>query len=484
MESLTYNGIKLEVIRTGIVTRTTEYADDGVTRLWEKWVIDIRAIYNPGATSYATIGGQPVPVGGDGELPGTTDNAIRHNLSMPRKLLTMVAGGRTILESPGKSDGGQRLDCDAKGGPFPVVNSINSMIGTVFWEVGIQITTYVNECGNVDLVSNAVLSHSWASAETIDKLFYPTIVTYGEAVLRMDAMLWNQITADHFRKQFFFPIPDNYQRESIEVKLSPDGSRLTYSFKDVGKCYNLGKGSPVVYAEISQQGSISHGSEGRAFLQAVPHLALGAASITAGALQVSGAGAGAFHSAREVVRIIANNLPQYWFELDVQLWGDRNARRSELTRIALGVASGQLAVGAASVSDVASTEIFIQHDRATNQYVRVRFTQKWGDDLRIPAAIGPQLQAQIPNFGNAISGGKAFWLSLFTDPTQDREIRGNGAVFLSQDIKDNPAPTEGAYGRLIVGMVQQALTDPCSPPLLPNGTPIPPALQRNESVIR
>lgn len=486
MESLTYNDISMEVIRTNIVSRVAEYADDGMTKLWDKWTIDIKAILNPAATSYATIAGKPVAVGGDGELPGTTDNAIRHNLSMPRQLLTMVAGGVKILESPGKTEGGQRMVCDCKNGPFPEVYSINSMIGSVYWEVGFRITTYVSECKNVDDSRNAVISHSWASAETIDDLFYSTIIISGEAILRADAMHWNSINADEFRRQFFFPVPDNFQREAIQVELSPDGTRLTYSFKDVARNLNLGRDSIIVRADIAQQGGISHGTTARAAMQAAPGLAMATISAGLGLAQVSGAGVGVYQGVMSAARAIINNLPQYWFEVDVQLWGDRNARRSQLTRIALAIAQGQIPLGVGGVSDVAATEIFIQHDRVKNNYVRVRYILSWGDDFRIPLNVLQQGRFQSPNVELAVSGGKAFWLSLFQNPDQDFEVRGNGAQ-LSRNtagFRDNPAPpVGGAYGTLIVAMVQQQLGNPCQPPLNPNDRPIPHSLVRNESVI-
>jgi len=503
MELISYNGIELQIVKTNVVERVPVRSEDRAgDYLFTKWTIDVIAQINPGATSYIMSNG--VPEEDPDNSPGTTDNAIRQFLAQDRKVLTIIAGGETILDSPDFIPGSNqtRQATDARNGPFCEVFAITQIVGTQNFAVHIRFVTYVNECEETNSI---VLSNRWNVSESIDDLFYPTRNTSGKVILRTDLMYQQQLNADSFRSNMFFPVPDNFQRENIEVKLSEDGAELTYSFRDVGKCFNRGFTSPIVKAKIFQTGNYVAGNHMRGIAQGLLETTNGIASAAGGIDGLSilrGIGTAlASHSATHRKYQILQ-LPHYEFSMEVQLWGDRNTPRSKLHRIAMGIAAGQLNPSYSGLG-VGLSEISMTHDRCEDNYVLVRYTIKWGDDLN--QAVNP--------LGGVATGnlGRQTFFSMFDGGANSAEIDDkvdanyNGMIFndilpnmpanppripgvFNQPVttyfaKDssltpnppfraNPAPPGytqetnafGSRSTLIVSLVHQALNQPCKPP--------------------
>src|ERR1043165_8351800 len=362
MELLHYNGIDLRVVSTNYVDRTNVRTEDGVDPLYTKWTIDAIVHINPAGvdiqgvnivergTSYIAAPPLPnnLPDAGEvpGSMPGVTDNAIRAILMQPRKRLIVVAGGATILDVPRRKPGqgplSERYLTDAKNGPFCDCLAIKQIIGSTHFVAHVRFTAHDIEYPGTD--QNIVLSNRWTCAEDLDELNYPVREFYGEAILRTDIMHERDLVArgnsqpgqgapnfnaDSLRSFFFFAIPKNYQRENVKVELSSDGSKLTWSFRDVGKCYNLGGNSTIRKIEAFQDSEIILGTAARAVGQTIQQVGLDVAKNWWNPFSLLSSGLSA---PGQMLENGLNNLPKYQVRVSVAVWGDRDAKRQELIR--------------------------------------------------------------------------------------------------------------------------------------------------------
>jgi hypothetical protein len=495
MELISYNGVEFDIVKTNLVLREPVLSEDRTTTLYTKWTIDIIAQVNPDAMSYL-LNPDGTLLQFAGTRPGRTDNVIRPFLVQPRKRLIVIAGQDTILDVPQlknpNNPNDPRLPTDAANGPFCEIWSINSIIGVTNFTVHARFTACVNDCRPEETpgggVISPILSNRWMQSETIDDCFYPTIVTVGEAILRTDIMHFDGKNADQFRQQFFFPVPQFYQRENIEVTLSSDGSRLSYSFKDTGKLFNLGRNSPIVKADIWMNGNVK--------IPAGVSLTAGHTELSFGDM-IQTMSAQALYNldltrpARAAARAVLDNLPVYSFHMHVGLWGDRNTKRTDLHRIALGVANGQLPSSFAGM--LGSSEMIFRHDRANQNYVSVDVTKSWGDDTRLFNDFTQNLGVNLAGGNPAgpqqlLTNGLRLFHSLFLneniegrlvndeviDPTpgsprptvlSKRDNPPNSGNFR---YKYNPQPSNyGTTGTMLVELVSQALQSPCQLPPKP-----------------
>lgn len=163
--------------------------------------------------------------------PIITDRSIRHWLSTPRRKLLITnhnsAAVEVLLESPKPGS-----ICDAKNGPFTDVFSIQMATGDPrMFLVGLQITTFVNECEDNDQNFGAFISNRFSQIHDINEDGYLVITTTGKAYFRTD-LVYGRMNPDNLRQFLFLPIPNGFHRSNIKVAGNPDASGFTYSFVD------------------------------------------------------------------------------------------------------------------------------------------------------------------------------------------------------------------------------------------------------------
>ncbi len=163
--------------------------------------------------------------------PIITDRSIRHWLSTPRRKL-LITNHRpdrvdVLLESPKPL----RL-CDAKNGPFVDVFSVQMATGDPrMFLVGLQITTFVNECEENNQNYGAFLSNRFSQIHDINEDGYLVITTTGRAYFRTD-FVYGIMNPDSLRQMLFLHIPNGFHRSNIKVAGNPDSTGLSYSFID------------------------------------------------------------------------------------------------------------------------------------------------------------------------------------------------------------------------------------------------------------
>jgi hypothetical protein len=163
--------------------------------------------------------------------PIITDRAIRHWLTTPRRKLIITNHNPDALESLLESPKKGRL-CDAKNGPFVDVFSIQMATGDPrMFLVGLQITTFVNECEENRQNFGAFISNRFSQIHDINEDGYLVITTTGRAYFRTD-LVYGLMNPDNLRQFLFLPIPNGFHRSNIKVAGNPDSTGLSYSFVD------------------------------------------------------------------------------------------------------------------------------------------------------------------------------------------------------------------------------------------------------------
>lgn len=506
MESIKWGNpgrqIDMQVIALNQCLRENIRTEDDGTYLYTKWTIDVVTQINPNALAYhRQNANDPLSnlVADETSLPGRTDNAIRNVLMMPRQVLTVRSGGEIILETPGfiAGNAGDRYPCDAKNGPFCEVASITQSVGVMHFVVHCRFTAHVVEYAAAQRTSDQILSNRWVSAENIDELTYPIRYIAGEAIIRTDLMRRANINADDLRNQLFFPVPQNYQRENVKVELSSEGSRLRYSFTDVGKCYNLGATSPVRKIEAYQThyatslGSASIANAiGRGLItDTAEAIRVGAYASSSGGIPVAGSATGlaqgtavgslylAGATARTAAIAALDALPKYFIGMRVDLWGDRSASRARLVAIAVGTCMNRLGIGVAQL--FANTTEITCRQALHEKFVSVEMSIRFSMDASLFTANSTIAFVPEIEIGNAIFGGPnggvpaRFYNSMArasNDLVADELGQQQTKVLDQASNVGNPTFSDGGSRgntNLLVSLVSQILQNPNQRPALP-----------------
>jgi hypothetical protein len=227
MSLLTYNGVTLQLVKTNMVERIVNMSDDKTEYKWTDFIIDVNCIYNPAATSYTSLGQSP------GNLPMTTDAAIRSTLMQPRAPLLFQEGGIAILNIA------TPLTQDCDNGPIP--QSINiSRIGSS----RIFFMQYVVKCSIIECpvggTISPIASNRYGRIEDIDDDYLSTIYTSGVAYFRSNVLNFLGNNADFYRAQLIPPAFSGYKRTHVNFSLDSNGTIVRWSTTDVEQKQGLG----------------------------------------------------------------------------------------------------------------------------------------------------------------------------------------------------------------------------------------------------
>jgi hypothetical protein len=483
MQTIKYNNVELEIIRTLPTTvREQVMSEDGATYLYTHWVIDVIAHITKIDTP-----GDPVPI-----LPGETDNTIRNQLMQPRRQLQVIAGGAEILFSPRRipNRGNEVYPCDAKNGPYCNVFGIQQIIGISLFVIHCRFETWDVEYDPSEPHStkapNVVLSNRWVSAEDIDELCYPTRYISGEAILRTDLMQqrnierrnanqsnFNAADITTLRRYFFFPVPNNYQRQNVRVELSTDGSRLKWSFEDVGRCYNLGGDSPIRKIEVYRNACTEFHGLGA--------IAADAGWNALGGLENFGTWGGAQNPG--IIRSFRAKLPQYYISARVDLWGDRDVEQGHLFVLALGCCMNQIGFNTAAFTVGAAKMVSSQY--LHEKFARVELTVSWGEDGNAIFLVNPAAPVIAPFVAANVAAGLRSLVNAMC-PLSDKTVHANVVVSGRDKILDqtgimtnnptigslnlnngNAGLVVGSLGGTICSLVSQILEEPNEAPIAP-----------------
>jgi len=452
MESLSYGDVSFQVLSTNSITAEDVYGEDGTTTQAIKQTIDVNCVFNRKAMSFTA---DTVTSGGvSGQEPGTTWNALKEYLLVPRRTLVIRNGDTETLRSPvtGRS-------VDVRGGPFPEVVDIAETHGIKTWVVRFRIVTFTAACRDGE---NALVYHRWERSHGVDQDFYTTVTTRGEARFRLDLVLPGTTPGDptpaipdSYRSQLFHQIPPNFRRDAIRVRLNSAGDGVFYEVVDVEKPLNLRNNLPAVRVEAMQTTYMTHGSIAQGLSSVFQSWA--SDTFQAGPLGLIGI-------PTNIATQYLSNLPKYHLTTICRAWGARGADRLAMTRLALAVCvsrQNNLPLGFLGQTEYTLTESL------TENFVEATTTFRWNDST----FSGGFTVVGSPLASLCVGGG--FGVGLFEAlayQPMDINVNEFGNIISAVNFSRNPSPPggNGSRGTYLQYLVAQALTDPCTT------VPIPP----------
>lgn len=462
MSVLVYNGVYLDMVDTQGISRQAIYSDDGTTYHWTLWTFDIIAVINQDATSYSAAG-----VAAAAQSPVATDTGIRHKLMQPQKQLYYRVGDENLLQCPANG-----YETDADNGPTPISFDILEIQGISTFLVRYRIECRVNECTGGS--RPIILSHRWQTRLEIDQDHFSTRIVQGVAVFRGDEVRSQNVNVDQFRRDLFHPIGQNMQRENVVVDVLSGGNAVQYSFVDREKAFNLGVNSVATRVEMFQSGGVyqpdvaatttSHiiGELQRGVdrnLQA----AAGSTTPQGGAFVAVGLANAVFASAVSLAKSI---LPRYFAHIVVRAWGNRNSKKSDLRRLAIGTALSK--VGGPSL--LYATEAVLTEE-STGKYVTFEITHRYFSQIQqLALLVSGRNTANVGQFLTSfVAPGLDPVFALFTQ-SEDLFNSFGGSTATQVDVGNPAFPnSSNSRGTWLGGAVAQALQEPCAVPDAPVG---------------
>lgn len=237
---LSYNGITLDIMRTNAYVQTPILSEDGGDQIGTRVLLDVDAIYSPGATSYSAAysDGVQVAIPDPGNYAPATDVAVSAALLAKRAQLYYVVGGQVVIQSP--ANGAQ---VDISNGPSPI-HCFTRLLTERTWRVNYRIETAIRDCAPAGI---GLVSNRWRQTHQVGSDHLTTVHTRGVAVFRTDRLQSLGVTADYFRSVLLPPHIYDFQRVSIVASLSEIGNVLTYEVVDRERATQIGGMTGAMY---------------------------------------------------------------------------------------------------------------------------------------------------------------------------------------------------------------------------------------------
>ncbi len=389
MDILQYNNIRLDVIKMHTWHREAIY--NGNQYLYTRYIFSVTAVLNPGLSSYFRAGDIKDPLNGavalggavgpaaraagpefatgpkmrDQKLPPTppagpygipkldlrgepaviTDASIKHALMQPRRQLVVGLMGYPMLYSPWTG-----YTCDATGGPLPLRCDVLEMQSYKTFVVRFSIQCDVNECHLFSQLAEPLLSQTWTMSHEVDADCYCTRTIEGRMVFHRGILEKLGQNPDMlYRQQYIHPIPTNFKRQQIMVKLQPDGCTLDYVVVDKERALNINIAGCTRLEGTHTVETVWRGAEGvherqkqiSKMIYDLSHRTLRTfgSSIGEGAIAAT---AEAALSGTQILdtfwtQAMEIGLPQVVHSLTFKMWGNRDTTRANLTVAAYGL---------------------------------------------------------------------------------------------------------------------------------------------------
>jgi hypothetical protein len=431
MELIYYRDIELNIIQSIAWEREPLHDQAGGTTYECTRVRgSVIVTYNPGAISYKFSTSTTVPSPSAGYMPAETDEEIRRFLEQPRGKLYVVSAERVWLESPvaGRT-------CDVRNGPFVRVESIVKIPGERMWQIHLEIETFINEfpASSGSSTPPLIISNRWYASDDTNWQHLRTRTYVGTCTVRGDVLQTLDGTSkfiDSLRGSFAaFSIPPGFQREKVQVTVTPDGNTAHYTVVDAEQLFNKSSVPQIspVRIDVSETSYFWFGGAGR--ISAARGGIMGMTGRLMGSLFNLSAGSIFGGVAAELnggAAAVSANLPKAYRSIIVQCWGNQRTKRVNLVNYALAVLSTRMG-NAFSVIGTNSSEFILSQD--TNNYVKGTLTIEWGMDTST-AFLGPLNPTDIAT--SIFSGGLTNAQQQFTNSVTANPNVTAGGISLSQ----------------------------------------------------
>lgn len=423
MDSLTYRGMTMSIIRTLNCEREALLDASGTTYECTRWRASFIVTLGPAALAF--LAGNPPTIitpfnPATPQMPAKTDVAIRAFMEQPRGRLIISSLGNVVLVAPqGKAP------CDVRNGPFCRADSIVEIPGERLWQMHLTIETYINETPTPTIF----LNNRWTTVDDVGWNHLCTRTHAGTCTVRGDLLQQQSPPQiDQFRKTFAgFSVPPNFQRTMVRVQASADGNSVDYIVRDEEQMWNKTLNCPAVRVEV-QQSSWTWSSQ---FMRA---FALNPTDVT-------------------------KHLPRFYARCHVRLHGNNKTPRQLLLSMALTILTNRL--GTPAAGDISTDELLIAQD--LNNMVDVVSTRSW--DQGSLGLLG-NIATNVAQWWNATPTNNGF-LQFIGSAIQSPNINAIDPTFgityaITSAIKPGanplfPGDAVGTRGTFIGQIVQQIL---------------------------
>lgn len=473
---ITYGCMSFEVERVYRWENRAIYDESGVDYLYNHITIGVQAVLNPLATvgnHYTQTPFQPGPNGlAIGEQALETVRDIQALIMQPRQLLTVYLGGQLVLQSPlprnmpAKQLDRKLYECDAKGGPKPLAFRVIAIHGTGKTLIcAFEIETFVNLFNDTSAQTPTMLSNRWTMEQDIDELHYTTRTIRGTAVFRKDYLIsqrFNRATnltvetfPDDFRYYINHPIPANFQRQSVRVSQSADGTQLYYTIVDREMPGNLGIGSKVV----RMAGTYTCGTSWQNLFGIISNdRGVINAPITTGLIGLG----------REMIRkapaILDQILPRLSRNISLTVWGRRSTSTQDLIDFC---------------SHAAGKFNFIDPAKGWGLKALIGGGYRWEIDLahrRVSLYVHQEISGLTNRALQALGGGGQ-WPNT---KEGDRFLDGIPDLYVVFDSNNPRPPDRGIRGTYLGVLMAQRLMNVAENPAAPPAHPSAAAVNQNQ----
>ena len=473
MSQLYYGPIKLSVVKTHQYVRQPVY--NGRDYLYTRHLLSVRAVFNPFTTPYL-MPGNPVsnpPVVQNNPAPNqfnafipqvvppqtlnnpnplnaaVIDQSIRYLLMRPRQQLDYQVGGVHVLFSPTP---GYSADCNY--GPIPREVNVVTWLGPKTCMIDFTVETWTNENilfpGGKD--RSPLVSLQWETEENIDQDYYSVRTTRGRAVFRSDLLLpfagaispQGVQSPDFLRNKLFLPIPTNFKREKVYVRLRDDNVTLDFVVVDRQSALNWSRQNVTRVEAVQTAGLIRAGEE-----EAISNMIRG---LIGSPLRHDESGPGSIWETAGwpilgFFPAALDSLPVLSHEWNITVYGNRQAFRSDLQQFAVDIWNARVALIQANFG---ATKFLLTHDLAGTMV-----------NLKAQMTTGPIMTMVAGNTSSTTFANKVF-------PTQNDDT-GNLLVASSQQQIPPPPHDQGSRGTYLEVLAVQALSDPFNAVTRPAG---------------
>jgi hypothetical protein len=471
--------------------------------------------------------------------PVETNIAILQALQQPRRKLVISFDSKRF---PANLFGAQipapppeiLLECpkpgeevDSHEGPLPQLFNVNRAIGNRSMMVEWAVVCFVRECDDCNSETYTVpdkngtrvpkkvfASNRFSMSQTVDGNFATTRVVHGKAVFDSAALRKAGVpTPDVLRSQLGIPVPAGFKREQIEVDLDADGLTVSYAFIDVEKMVSyddqrfdpkLGKLRPRYVTHVDAVHEQIYSSDPEIIsggLEAVGHLAntgfarqalfgmddeeRHARGLPPKKKTRTGRISSTIFDAGSLIGVAtglaSNVMPSYTELVEVDLWGSRYAKKSDLVFLAYSIACGRLVAFPLAEPDLnvfgpvqlslrllipsqirLSTSMFEKHV-SLSMSIKLNGITCVGPIGGIAAPLKDKaVKSLVAPFSETVVGGN---LDLYTDLIGGN-LPDDGQTIGFPIPADQPAPPHdnqmrGTYlGRLFTQALSESMCDP------------------------
>lgn len=459
MAELTYNGIKIQLMRTQQYASKAVYSQDGVDYLFTEHKIEVFGVlYLQADPPFAPLKG---PIG---SRFATMDD-LRSALLQPRKQLVYE------ILSPGAAGGTKRRlvapqdpksPCDCNNGPRPDYCYITQIAGDKTALVSYGITCWTNDCSKV------VLSNRWTVTGAVDQDRYTTRTMQGRLELRADLMRQKNLHPDLFREMLFLPIPLNFIRKDIQVTVTSDGRAAEYTVVDQEVPLNI----PDAWRVVTRvEGNVTAGSE--VPIKNVNDLGGKVGDIVGNALSLDIGG-----TMKAAQGLLLGSIPVNKACGIVRVWGNRYAQRSQLAYVAKQIILDRFAPLGAGLN-IAGLNVGRGIFLPVSAYLTCDIAQRF---VELRMELFPGVNALLTAF---VQDMTAFESMLNLNDNEIRTLQGFTAGDGKSAPGTNPLPnpevgsaTRGSYlGALLVQALGGECQLPAAPPDSNQSIVNPPPLQ-------